>query len=399
VPFDPTIAAIRFGMGLSPTIAPPASVDDMLTRLAGSDEIGAAIPIPTFSTARPSPEDFGIATRARNAARGTDAEAAAEDVRDALRADSREAVAEHMKASIARAVYTHDGFRERLALFWADHFTVRATAAIRRHLVSPYIEEAIRPHVAGRFADMLVAVVGSPMMIFYLDQNRSMGPNSQSALRRDGGLNENLAREVMELHTLGVDGAYTQDDVRQFAELLTGVTANAERGGYFQENQAEPGSETVLGVTYGGDEASLDHVNAALHDIAMHPDTARHLAQKLAVHFIGPDPENALVVAMAARYLATDGALSRCMTCCWRMRLRGRLSQKRSSNRLNLLCLPCAHLVFHGRKFWPPRSNSCAAGCCARWVSWVKRGKIRWGRTVGRKTTKTGSHHREWRGA
>jgi hypothetical protein len=309
VPFDPTIAAIRFGMGLSPTIAPPASVDDMLTRLAGSDEIGQAIPIPTFSTARPSPEDFGIATRARNAARGTDAEAAAEDVRDALRADSREAVAEHMKASIARAVYTHDGFRERLALFWADHFTVRATAAILRHLVSPYIEEAIRPHVARRFADMLVAVVGSPMMIVYLDQNRSMGPNSRSALRRDGGLNENLAREVLELHTLGVGGAYTQDDVRQFAELLTGVTANAQRGGFFQENRAEPGSETVLGVTYGGDEDSLDHVNAALRDIAMHPDTARHLAQKLAVHFIGPYPENALVVAMAARYLATDGTL------------------------------------------------------------------------------------------
>ncbi|AGI73353.1 hypothetical protein DUF1800 [Octadecabacter arcticus 238] len=309
MPFDPTIAAIRFGMGLPPTIAPPASVDDMLTRLAGSDEIGAAIPIPTFSIAQPSPEDFRIATRARNAVRGTDAEAAAEDVRDALRSDSREAVAEHMKASIARAVYTHDGFRERLALFCADHFTVRATAAIRRHLVSPYIEEAIRPHVAGRFADMLVAVVGSPMMIVYLDQNRSMGPNSRSALRRDGGLNENLAREVLELHTLGVGGAYTQDDVRQFAELLTGVTANAQRGGFFQENRAEPGSETVLGVTYGGDEDSLDHVNAALRDIAMHPDTARHLAQKLAVHFIGPDPENALVVAMAARYLATDGTL------------------------------------------------------------------------------------------
>jgi uncharacterized protein (DUF1800 family) len=102
-----------------------------------------------------------------------------------------------------------------LALFWADHFTVRATAAIRRHLVSPYIEEAIRPHVAGRFADMLVAVVGSPMMIVYLAQNRSIGPNSRSALRRDGGLNEeNLVREVLELHTLGVGGAYTQDDVR-----------------------------------------------------------------------------------------------------------------------------------------------------------------------------------------
>lgn len=309
MPFDPTIAAIRFGMGLSPTIAPPASVDDMLTRLAGRDDIGVAIPIPTFSTVYPSPLDLRNATRALNAARGTDAEEAALEARSDMRAEGRAAVGKHMSANLARAMYTSDGFRERLALFWADHFTVRSTSGSRRHLVTPYVEEAIRPHVAGRFSDMLVAVVGSPMMIVYLNQNRSMGPNSPLALRRDGGLNENLAREVLELHTLGVGGDYTQIDVRQFAELLTGVTASGRRGGYFESRQAEPGSETVLGITYGGTEESLDHVNAALRNLAMHPDTARHLAQKLAVQFIGPDPEMSLVDAMAARYLATDGTL------------------------------------------------------------------------------------------
>jgi uncharacterized protein (DUF1800 family) len=309
VPFDPTLAAIRFGMGLSPTIAPPASADDMLTRLTGRDEIGSTIEIPTFSTVRPSPNDFRDVSRALNAARGTGQEEAALEARSEMRAEGRAAEAEYMRRNLARAVQTSDGFRERLALFWADHFTVRATASTQLHMVTPYVEEAIRPHLAGRFSDMLVAVVSSPMMIAYLSQRQSMGPNSRFGLRRDGGLNENLAREVLELHTLGVGGDYTQVDVRQFAELLTGVTSSAVKGGFFESRQAEPGSETVLGITYGGTEESLDHVNAALRDIAMHPDTARHLAQKLAVHFIGPDPENSLVEAMAAQYLTTDGVL------------------------------------------------------------------------------------------
>ncbi len=136
-----------------------------------------------------------------------------------------------------------------------------------------------------------------------------MGPNSSTAQRRGRGLNENFARELLELHTLGVGGAYTQADVYELAKLLTGVTSTAQRGGFFQYQRAEPGPETVLGVTYGGDEESLEHVNAALRDLAVHPDTARHLAQKLAVHFIGPTPDTDMVAAMAAQYLATQGSL------------------------------------------------------------------------------------------
>ena len=309
MPFDPTLAAIRFGMGLSPLIPPPQSVEDMLARLAGPDEVAAQVYLPPYSEVYPNPNDVREASIALNEARGTEGEAAAEALQAELRELGREAVGAHLKAQLLRTTITQDGLRERLALFWADHFTVRAVNGGARHLVSPYIEEAIRANVTGRFAEMLVAVVGSPMMILYLDQHQSMGPNSPAAQRRDRGLNENLARELLELHTLGVGGAYTQTDVRELAELLTGVTASARRGAYFRAQQAEPGSETVLGVTYGGGAESLDHVIAALEDLAMHPDTARHLARKLVVHFIGPDPDQALVEAMAARYLASGGEL------------------------------------------------------------------------------------------
>lgn len=309
MPFDPTLASIRFGLGLSPVVAPPASAEEMMALLADPDVMAEQVPLPTYSEVYPSLNDIREASRAVNQARGTQAEDAAQEARRALRAAGREAVGAHMRANLARAALTRDGFRERLTLFWADHFTVRAVNGGHRHLVSPYIEEAIRPHVAGRFADMLIAAVLNPLMIFYLNQHQSMGPNSQAAQRRDSGLNENLAREMLELHTLGVGGAYTQDDVRQMAELLTGVTASAQRGAFFREQQAEPGAETVLGETYGGAEESLDHVVAALEDLAMHPDTARHLARKLLVHFVGPVPDEALVEAMAARYLASGGSL------------------------------------------------------------------------------------------
>lgn len=181
---------------------------------------------------------------------------------------------------------------------------------ITRHLVAPYVEEAIRPHVTGRFSDMLRAVVTSPMMLIYLDQVQSMGPNSRAAQNRDRGLNENLAREMLELHTLGVSSAYDQTDVREFAELLTGLTYHPERGFNFRQQQAEPGPETVLGVSYGGSvPANLDEVLDALEDLATHPDTARHIARKLAVHFVSEDPDADLVADLAQRFDASRGNL------------------------------------------------------------------------------------------
>jgi uncharacterized protein (DUF1800 family) len=135
-----------------------------------------------------------------------------------------------------------------------------------------------------------------------------MGPNSEAAQRRDRGLNENLARELLELHTVGVDGPYTQTDVRELAELLTGLGWNIDRGVHYRADHAEPGSETVLGTTYP-DESRLSTIRAALDDLAIHPATAAHLCRKLAVHFTSDTPDPAFVTAMTDRYLATGGDL------------------------------------------------------------------------------------------
>jgi len=209
---------------------------------------------------------------------------------------------------LARAVANPLGFRERIFAFWLDHFTVSPTRANETYMLAAYFEDAIRPHLSARFADMLKATVTHPSMLIYLDQNASTGPNSRVGQRRESGLNENLAREVLELHTLGVGGPYSQEDVRQFAELLTGLSIGQE-GTRYSQNRAEPGAEEVLGHTYGGGREQLENIFEFLEDLALNPATALHLAQKLARHFIGPSPRPALESAMAEAYLASGGEL------------------------------------------------------------------------------------------
>jgi uncharacterized protein (DUF1800 family) len=212
-----------------------------------------------------------------------------------------------MRATLARAIAAPDGLRERLVAFWADHFTVGAGG--REDAITPYafVEDAIRPHLTGRFANMLVAVVRHPGMLRYLDQTRSVGPNSRRASRRGGGLNENLARELLELHTMGVGAAYTQADVRQLALLLTGLTYDDRRGFSYDDRMAEPGPKTVLGQTYDGrGEASI---HAFLHDLAQRADTARHIAGKIAVHFLSDVPDPGAVEAMAQAWTSSGGDL------------------------------------------------------------------------------------------
>ncbi len=308
MPFDPTLAAIRFGTGLSPRHAPPRDAGAMLAALVAPDVAAQTHPIAPFASAEPSLRAFRSLSRARRAALGTQQEAAAEAAFQDIRLRARDQRAVHFHATLARGIMTPDGFRERLALFWSDHFTVRARNAFGGHLVAPYVEEAIRPHLTGRFADMLRAVVTHPMMLDYLDQSRSMGPNSPAGQRQGRGLNENLARELLELHTLGVDGPYGQADVRQLAALLTGLMHDPDAGFDYRPRMAEPGAETVLGITYSP-RAELATVHAALDDLAAHPATAAHLARKIAVHFVSDDPEPALVEALRDRFLVTDGDL------------------------------------------------------------------------------------------
>lgn len=309
LPFDPHLAAIRFGSGLSPRHAPPDSVSAMLAMLAGPDTMAATWPIPGFAAATPSIAGFRAVNRARRTARGTDQQPLVEAEYDALRQAAGALWLQNFGTTLARAVTAPDGLRERLVAFWADHFTVRARNSFGTHLVTTYVEEAVRPHVAGRFGAMLRAVATHPMMLAYLDQSDSIGPNSTVGQRRDRGLNENLARELMELHTLGVGGPYTQADVRELAELLTGLGWDPDTGRMvYRPQQAEPGAETVLGQTFPA-EARIETVHAALDRLAAHPATAHHIARKLAVHFVADDPDPALIDALALAFRASDGDL------------------------------------------------------------------------------------------
>lgn len=207
------------------------------------------------------------------------------------------------------------GYGERLAQFWSNHFCI---SGIKGHFVlslsGPFEREAIRPHVFGRFDDMLLAVETHPAMLYYLDNQRSIGPHSRGGLRRGRGLNENLAREILELHTLGAQGGYTQGDVTTLARILTGWSFSssdhpgAPAGGFFfNANLHEPGPQTLLGRVYADDGAAQGR--RALLDIAHHPSTADHIARKLAIWFVADEPPPELVALLAQTFRKTDGDL------------------------------------------------------------------------------------------
>jgi uncharacterized protein (DUF1800 family) len=208
------------------------------------------------------------------------------------------------------------GFGERLAMFWANHFAISATKGGNvRILAGAFEREAIRPNVFGRFQDMLLAVETHPAMLFFLDNQQSLGPNSRAGQNRKRGLNENLAREILELHTLGVDGGYSQADVTSLARIITGWTVVGRLGllgnpGTFTffANAHEPGDQQLLGKTYA--DAGFEQGKEALIDLARHKATATHIARKLARHFVADQPPPLLVERLAATFRATDGDLA-----------------------------------------------------------------------------------------
>lgn len=228
--------------------------------------------------------------------------------RDPDRARLRSANLEAAQRRWQHVIATPTPVAERWTLFWSNHFCVAATKGTTLGLVAPHEREAIRPHAFGRFRDLLRAATLHPAMLLYLDNAQSIGPNSRAGQRRERGLNENLARELLELHTLGVDGGYTQADVTSLAKLLTGWTVSREGplAVEFRRVIHEPGDKHVLGHRY---REGTQAVEALFDDLARHPSTARHLATKLARHFVSDDPPPALVEAVAARFRATDGDL------------------------------------------------------------------------------------------
>lgn len=218
-------------------------------------------------------------------------------------------------ARVQRATMAESGIVERLVAFWSNHFCISANKGqLDRIWAGSFEREVIRPHVLGRFSDMLLAVEQHPAMLFYLDNQQSIGPNSRAGRNRKRGLNENLARELMELHTLGVGNGYTQQDVTTLAAILTGWTFAGRAGRLgepgtfiFNANAHEPGPQKLLGKVY--DDTGVAQGEAALADIARRPATAKFIAHKLAAHFVADDAPPALVAKLEASFRNTDGDL------------------------------------------------------------------------------------------
>jgi uncharacterized protein (DUF1800 family) len=255
-------------------------------------------------------------------------DAAAEDDidRTPLQQAIRRAAGDDLALRYRIAATTDTPFVERLVRFWSNHFAISIDKNQARLLAAPMEREAIRPHVLGSFADLLTAVETHPGMLLYLDNAASVGDDSMLVRRlerrdrtrtRRLGLNENLAREILELHTLGVDGGYAQHDVIELARAITGwgtplpremQQGQARSAFVFRPGTHEPGARTVLGKRYA--EGGEAQGRAVLRDLAVHPATARHLSFKLARHFVADAPPPALVDAMAAAYLRSGGQLT-----------------------------------------------------------------------------------------
>ena len=342
------IAAHRFGLGEARLDA--AVRGDPRGWLAG--QIGAADmqrgsageTLPTVSDGLRRYAEFVQERRQRREAAASMSEADMRSAEQQFGEHFRQLVQADTRARLTTAALTQRPFTERLALFWANHFTVSMAKAGARGLVGSFEREAIRPHIAGRFEDLLRAAVTHPAMLRYLDNEQSAGPHSlivqrlaQRARRADDGtapritgLNENLAREVLELHTLGAaaarGGTYTQADVTSFAAVLTGwrVPVAAYLGGAatgrgtstgaasdsptrFEPAWHEPGAKTVLGKRYAEGRDALGDV---LHDLARHPSSAALICTKLARHFVADEPPPAVVERLVQSWRASDGDLA-----------------------------------------------------------------------------------------
>jgi uncharacterized protein (DUF1800 family) len=312
------IAAHRFGLG-EPDLAVVG--DDaqgwLLAQIGAADpQRGDALPSAAEGLRRHD------AYLRRLQAGATDVATPAKPFEQQFAEHFRELVQADVAAHLVTAATTQRPFSERLALFWANHFTVSMAKGAARGLVGSFEREAIRPHIAGHFDQLLMASTQHAAMLRYLDNALSAGPHSRIVARlarqqrddgivpRITGLNENLAREVLELHTLGVDGGYTQADVTAFAAVLTGWRAprmpRGEQASFFDAAWHEPGPKTVLGKRYPEGPQALTEL---LHDLTRHPATARFVATKLARHFVADEPPAPLVARLARSFADSAGHL------------------------------------------------------------------------------------------
>ena len=331
-PFDAALAVHRFGLGDASLAAPGNDARGWLLAQIGPAEPQRGENLASGVTGLKRFAEF-VAQRRKPAAMtdtaGNAEQQFGEHFREIVQADQR--------ARLSTAALSTRPFNERLALFWSNHFTVSMAKASARGIVGAYEREAIRPNIGGSFETLLKAAATHAGMLRYLDNDSSAGPDSPLVRRRARrphseqdkapritGLNENLAREILELHTLGVSGGgaayggwggYTQADVTEFARVLTGwrvplrELADAAPGAATSRFEAawhQPGSKTVLGKRYPEGPQALGLV---LHDLALHPSTARFVCSKLARHFVADDPPPALVARLEARWRSSGGDL------------------------------------------------------------------------------------------
>ncbi len=321
---DAVIAANRFGLGARPGDLGSAAKNPrswLLDQLQGPSRAYAEIrQLPRSDEVLVEVQDVRREQRDMRQAENPDA-----DIVKTYGKLVRRHYIEQTAARYRAAAVSDTPFHERLVHFWSNHFAVSADKQPMPAIAGLFENEAIRPNVSGKFVDLLLAVEQHPAMILYLDNQRSVGPNStlgKRANRRQNkqefGMNENLAREILELHTLGVDGGYTQDDVTRFANVITGWSiggandkgrfADGDPGRFeFRENIHEPGEKILLGKKYRS--SGVAQGEDVLRDLAVHPSTARFLSIKLARHFVADEPPPALVDRLTRSYLASGGDL------------------------------------------------------------------------------------------
>lgn len=323
-PMTPTAIALnRFGLGARPDEPLPASPADWLRQ---QTELRPVDALPTAWADQPATVDLASRMIDRQQALRDASDADRPTVRKTYNREMQQVYRQAADARLVGALNAPAPFIERLVYFWANHFAVSIEKQPVALFAGSFEAEAIRPHVLGHFNDMLRAVEQHPAMQFFLDQTRSIGPDSLAAERveaqhpeRKLGLNENLARETMELHTLGARSGYDQRDVTEFARALTGWSIAGNRdiangrndvlpGAFvFRSKQHEPGPRTIMGRTYAasGVQQGLD----ALHDFSTSSATAHHVADKLARHFVSDTPPPALVARLADAFTNSEGHL------------------------------------------------------------------------------------------
>lgn len=299
---EAVIAAHRFGLG-----ARPGQLDEIAQDPRGwlESQLDRVVAPPrTLAGLSSSGEAIKAFTQMRDAD---------EEGREMARVTAREHYRAEVAARMETGAQTTKPFRERWVRFWTNHFTVSVTRNEVRSLAGAYEREAIRPRAMGRFGELLFSAERHPAMQLYLDNVRSIGPDSPAGQRSGRGLNENHAREILELHTLGVQGGYTQTDVEALAAMLTGWGLARGRkndlpGGFvFDRVRHQPGSKKFLGQTFS--EAGENEGRRALEVLATHPSTAQFIARKLATHFVADQPPVELVHRLTQTFVDTRGDL------------------------------------------------------------------------------------------